>query len=254
MYSGDIETALPALEAAVETVARAGAIPVDPRRRPLDRLRRRQGRGQRPRPRPGVDDPLRRARRHRRHRVRLAVGPRPADAPADRVRRAPRRPVPADRPARLLAAAGDAGLDGRPADALLRDDRDRAPRARGVPDRGVRHRHRRVRGRLPLRRHRRLRPRPRARHRHARARRAHRPPAARLGPPDLPRAARSSASTSSRSARPTTTPTSPRRWPTASSWRRCRPSPAAAGTPATAPAGTPRSPCSPTAPTPEDAP
>ena len=105
MYSGDIETALPALEAAVEKVARAGAIPVDPRRRPLDRLRRRQGRGQRPRPRPGVDDPLRRARRHRRHRVRLAVGPRPADAPADRVGRAARRPVPADRPARLLAAA-----------------------------------------------------------------------------------------------------------------------------------------------------
>src|SRR6476619_2034135 len=30
MYSGDIETALPALEAAVETVARAGAIPVVP--------------------------------------------------------------------------------------------------------------------------------------------------------------------------------------------------------------------------------
>ena len=37
MYSGDIETALPALEAAVEKVTRSGAIPVDPRRRPLGR-------------------------------------------------------------------------------------------------------------------------------------------------------------------------------------------------------------------------
>ena len=92
----------------------------------------------------------------------------------------------------------------------------------------------------------------RARHRHARARRPHRPPAARLGAADLPRAARSSASTSSRSARPTTTPTSPRRWRTASSWRRCRPSPGAAGTPATAPAGTPRLPLLADRPTPED--
>ena len=65
-----------------------------------------------------------------------------------------------------------------------------APRPAGVPDRGVRHRHRRVRGRLPLRRHRRLRPRPRAGHRHAGARWAVRPRAARLGAPDLPRAAR----------------------------------------------------------------
>ena len=125
MFSGDIETALPALEAAVEKVARAGADPGGARRRPLHRLRRREGRRQRPRARPGVDAALRRARRHRRHRVRLAVGPRPADAPAHRVRGAARRPVPADRPARLLAAAGDAGLDGRAADALLRDDRDR---------------------------------------------------------------------------------------------------------------------------------
>ena len=35
---------------------------------------------------PGRGDPLRRARRHRRHRVRVAHRPRPADAPADRVR------------------------------------------------------------------------------------------------------------------------------------------------------------------------
>ncbi len=57
-------------------------------------------------------------------------------------------------------------------DAVLRDDRDRPPRARRLPHRGVRDRHRRVRRRLPLRRHRRLRPRPRAGHRHAGARRA----------------------------------------------------------------------------------
>ena len=81
-------------------------------------------------PRPGLDDPLRRPRRHRRHLLRLAVGARPADAAADRVGRAARRPVPPDRAARLLAAAGDAGLDGRRADAVLRDDRDRPPRAR----------------------------------------------------------------------------------------------------------------------------
>ena len=34
--------------------------------------------------------------------------------------------------------AGDAGLDGRPADAVLRDDRDRRPRPHRMPDRGVR--------------------------------------------------------------------------------------------------------------------
>jgi agmatinase len=74
MYSGDIETALGRLEAAVETGDPQRRDPRRPRRGPLDRLRRRQGRGQRARPRPGVDGPLRRARRHRRHRVRLAVG------------------------------------------------------------------------------------------------------------------------------------------------------------------------------------
>ena len=47
--------------------------------------------------------------------------------------------------------------------ALVRDDRDRAPRAGRMPDRGVRHRHRRVRGRVPVGGHRRLRPRARAR-------------------------------------------------------------------------------------------
>ena len=65
--------------------------------------------------------------------VRLAGRARPADAPADRVGRGARRPVPAARAARLLAGAGDPGLDGRPADALLRDDRDRRAR----PDRSA---------------------------------------------------------------------------------------------------------------------
>ena len=113
MYSGDIERSLPALEAAVEKVDPRGRDPGRARRRPLHRLPRRQGRGQRARPRPGLDDPLRRARRHRRHRVRVAVGPRPADATAHRVRGAARRPLPADGAARLLARAGHPGLDGR---------------------------------------------------------------------------------------------------------------------------------------------
>ena len=47
MYSGDIEVALPALEAAVEKVARVGRDPGRARRRPLHRLPRRQGRRQR---------------------------------------------------------------------------------------------------------------------------------------------------------------------------------------------------------------
>ena len=181
----------PALEAAVEKVARAGAIPVVLGGDHSIALPRRQGRGHVPRPRPGVDDPLRRARRHRRHRVRLAVGPRPADAPADRVRRAARRPVPPDRAARLLARTRDAGLDGRAADAVLRDDRDRAAAgSTRASTEAFEIATRRVRRRLPLRRHRRLRPRPRARHRHPRARRAVGARAARRRTPDLPRAAR----------------------------------------------------------------
>ena len=181
----------------------------------------RDRRGPAPRLRPGLDDPLRRARRHRRHRVRLAVGPRPADAPADRVRRAARRPVPADGAARLLARARDAGLDGRAGHALVRDDRDRQPRARRLPRRGVRDRARRVRRGLPLRRHRRLRPRPRAGHRHARS-----PAACPRASCSTPYAGSASscrwpASTWSRCRRPTTTPRSPRSWPTGCAWRRC---------------------------------
>ena len=126
MYSGDIEVALPALEAAVERVARAGAIPVvlggDHSIAFPDAK--------------GVANVLGHGRVSMIH----------FDAHADTgdiefgslwghgqpMRRLIEsgalrgRPVPADRPARLLAAAGDAGLDGGAADALLRDDRDRA--------------------------------------------------------------------------------------------------------------------------------
>ena len=116
--------------------------PGDPRRRPHDHLPRRDRRGPARRLGPGLADPLRRARRHRQHPVRLALRARNPDAPPDRLRRGPRRPVPADRPARLLARAGDAGLDGQPADAQLRDDRDRRARPGRLPDRGVRDRNR----------------------------------------------------------------------------------------------------------------
>jgi hypothetical protein len=129
------------------------------------------------------------ARRHQRHRVRIAVGTRPADAPADRVRRTPWGPLPADRPARLLTPSGDAGLDGGPADAFPRDDRERAPRPGRLPHGGLRHRDGRVRGRLTLRRHRRVRPRPRPRYGDPRARRTDRAPVARRGAPRLPGAA-----------------------------------------------------------------
>ena len=82
MYSGDIEVALPALEAAVERVARAGAIPVILGGDHSIAYPDAKGVANVLGPRPRLDDPLRRSRRHRRHRVRLPVGPRPADAPA----------------------------------------------------------------------------------------------------------------------------------------------------------------------------
>ena len=234
----------PTLEAAVERVDPCGRHPGRPRRRPLHRLPRRQGRRERPRPRPHLDDPLRRARRHRRHRVRVAVGPRPADAPAHRVGCPARRPVPPGRAARLLAAAGDARLDGRAADAVLRDDRDRAPRAaRSASPR-----------RSPS-------PPTSATASSSRSTSTSATPATpRARAPPSPAGSRpascstrcaasasscpSSGSTSSRSARPTTTPTSPPRWPTALCSRPFRPSPASGGTSATGPAGTPRSRCS----------
>ena len=77
-------------------------------------------------------------------------------------------------------------------------------------------------GRLPVGRHRRLRPRPRARHRHPRARRADRPRSCWTPSAGSAWSCRSSGWTSSRSARRTTTPTSPRRWPTGWCWSRCR--------------------------------
>ena len=91
----------------------------DPRRRPHHHLPRRDRGGPARGLGAGVAHPLRRARRYRRHPVRLAVRARHPDAAAHRVRRRAGRPVPADRAARLLAGAGDAGLDGRPADAQL---------------------------------------------------------------------------------------------------------------------------------------
>ena len=87
MFSGDIEVALPALEAAVEKVARAGAIPVVLGGDHSIAFPDAKGVANVLGPRPGLDAALRRARRHRQHRVRVAVGPRAADAAADRVRR-----------------------------------------------------------------------------------------------------------------------------------------------------------------------
>ncbi len=144
----------------------SGGRSAHPRRRShrdlAGRDRGRQGRGP---VGPGVGHPLRRARRHRRHRVRLADRTRTADASAHRVRRSTGGSVPADRPAWLLAAAGRPRVDGAAADAQLRDDRDRQPGARRVPDRGLRDRPRRVRRGLPVGRHRRVRPGSCARHR-----------------------------------------------------------------------------------------
>ena len=107
----------------------------------------------------GVDDPLRRPRRHGQRAVRPPPRARHPDAPAHRVRRRPRRPFPPGRAARLLARTRDAGLDGRPGDAQLRDDRGRHPGSRRLSDRGLRHRPRRLRRRLPVGRRRRGRPR-----------------------------------------------------------------------------------------------
>ena len=140
MFSGDVERALADLEPVVHAVAAAGAIPLVL----------------------GGDhtialpDATGVARHHGSGKVSMLhfdahadtgdiefgslYGHGAADAPADRVRCAARRQVPADRAARLLAGSGDDGLDGRAADALLRDDRDRRPRPRRLPHRVVRHR------------------------------------------------------------------------------------------------------------------
>ena len=112
------------------------------RRRPHHRLSRRHRRGPARGMGPGVDDPLRRPRRHRRPAVRCPRRPRHPDAPADRV-----RAVRGDRFLQiglrgLLARRRDAGLDGRTGHAQLRDDRSGGPGPGHLPDRGLRRRHR----------------------------------------------------------------------------------------------------------------
>ena len=106
MFSGDAERSVRDLQEAVHTVAATGAIPLILGGDHTIAWPDAAGRRPAPRPGPDLDDPLRRARRHRRHRIRLAHRARSADAPADRVRCRARRPVPADRPARVLAGAG----------------------------------------------------------------------------------------------------------------------------------------------------
>ena len=115
------------LEAAVETIAEQRCHPRRARGRPHHRLSRRhrvrppRGLG------PGVDDPLRRPRRHGQRAVRGVGRPRDADAPAHRVGSGAGRPLPPDRAPRLLARSRDAGLDGRSGHAQLRDDRSGRP-------------------------------------------------------------------------------------------------------------------------------
>ena len=178
----------------------------DPGRRPHRHPARRHRGGQARGLGPGVADPLRRARGHRGQPVRLAVRARHADAAADRVGRGARRQVPADRAARVLAGAADAGLDGRAADALVRDERDRHPRARRMPGRGARHRRRRVRRRLLVRGRRRGRPGHGPGHRHAGTRRPHRPGSCSTRCGGSPCRCRWPGSTWWRSRRRTTTP------------------------------------------------
>ena len=155
---------------------------------------------------------------------------------------AARRPLPADRPARLLAAAGDAGLDGRAADAVVRDDRDRAPRPGRVPHRGVRASPRTTATACSCRS---------TSTSATRVTRPARAPRSRAASPRVScstpfggsvSSCPSSASTSWRSVRRTTTPTSPRRWPTASCSRRCPQSPAVDVMPETAPRWDPAQP------------
>ena len=140
--------------------------------------------------------------------------------------------------------AGDAGLDGRAGHAVLRDDRDRRARLHRMPHRGVRHRHRRLRRGVPVGGHRCLRPGARAGHRHPGARWPVGPAAAGRGPPDRLRAAGGRHRRGGGVPARTTTPRSPRSWPTGWCWSRCPASPGAARTPGTAPPGIPSNPCS----------
>ena len=133
VYSGEIERSCRTIEDAVAFIAAHGAIPLILGGDHTVTWPDVAGVARAPRRRPHLGHPLRRARRHRRHRVRLPLRPRPADAPADRVGRGPRRPLPAARPARLLARPRRPGLDGRPGHELVPHERDRRPR----PGRGA---------------------------------------------------------------------------------------------------------------------
>jgi agmatinase len=122
VYSGDIERSLGQIREAVATITAAGPIPVvlggDHSITYSDTS--------------GVADVLGQGRVSLIHFDAHAdtgdiefgslLGSRPADAPADRVRRGARRPFPANRSARVLARAGDPGLDGPRRNAVLRDD------------------------------------------------------------------------------------------------------------------------------------
>ena len=128
MPSGDTEKSLRRLEERVTAVAGAGVIPIvlggdhtialpD-----VTGVARHVGWGR------VVGHPLRRPRRHRRLADGFALRTRHAHATAHRIGCLSRGPLLADRTARLLARTGDAGLDGRTGDALLRDERDRVAR------------------------------------------------------------------------------------------------------------------------------
>ena len=126
MFSGDAARSCRDLEAVVEKVAATGAIPLilggDHTVTWPDVTGVARGHGQLG---PRRDLHFDAHADTGEHRVRFTDRSRPAHAPTHRIRRGARRPFPADRAAGLLAAAGHPGLDGRAADAFVRDDRDR---------------------------------------------------------------------------------------------------------------------------------
>ncbi len=138
MPSGDTEKSLRRLEERVTAVAAGRRHPDRARGRSHDRPARRDRRRPTRRLGTGLGHPLRRPRRHRRFADGIALRSRHSHASADRVGRLPRRSLLADRTARLLARTGDAGLDGRAGDALIRDERDRGARSRRRAGRGDR--------------------------------------------------------------------------------------------------------------------
>ena len=245
MYSGDIETALPGLEAAVEKVTRSGAIPVilggDHSVTFPDAK--------------GVANVLGHGRISMIH----------FDAHADTGDIEFGSLWGHGQPMRRLIESGalrgdrflQVGLRGYwpPPETLdwMAGQKMRSYEMTEIVHRGLEEclteafvdRHGRLRRRLPLRRHRRLRPGARPRHRHPRARwprRAQLLDAVRRICLELPVVGIDVVEV----ARRTTTPTSPRRSPTGSCSRRCPRSPAGARTSATAPPGTRPCRCSPT--------